>query len=299
MPDDAQHWPGSPDEWGPGVPPMPSTPPVAPTPPKRRNTKVLAAVGAVLVLAAGIGIGVSLNGGSSGGSTLTPEAASAPTQEASESPTNLCTSVVMDALQQTARALDNGQTGLNLTPLLYQYGTASSIYRIAVEAQGQMVANSIQQGAPDIQAQKMQPWVQAQCAQSSTPAATEPTTGSGTTPAIAAEPTPSSTSDFPFVEPPSISDMQQLGVQWTRYPSQSECEAVSVKPATVRQFAEQDDAAFASGHKSDGPAGMTLFAYMRKYTKELDAQGYPKPEDAVVAHLSDLCNTLLNSDPGQ
>ncbi|MFE9867292.1 hypothetical protein ACFYPZ_32005 [Streptomyces sp. NPDC005506] len=74
----------------------------------------------------------------------------------------------MDALQQTTDALNAGQSGLDLKPLLFQYGSESDIYRIAVQAQGQLLSNSNQHGHPSEQSEKSRPYVTEQCAQNST-----------------------------------------------------------------------------------------------------------------------------------
>jgi hypothetical protein len=235
-----------------------------------------------MLLAAGIGIGTLLNKqpASNDGSSAT--AASAPNtpvaQSSTESPVGRCARVVMDALQQTADALKSGQSGLDLEPLLFQYGTASDIYRIAVEAQSQLLSNSIQYGDPNGQALKLRPYVDAQCSQSSMPSAVAPPATDAT-----AAPTanPTSTNDFPFVEPPTVTETTQLGASdWTRYPSQRACEAAAVQPSVLRKATDEQDQTFAGEQKGKDAAAVTVLAYARKYVQELQAQGYPQPENA-------------------
>ncbi|TJZ93690.1 hypothetical protein [Actinacidiphila oryziradicis] len=290
----------TPDFSGPAIPPMPDAPPLVPSPKKRPGRSVLVGVTAVMLLAAGIGLGMSMNQqpASNDGSTATAASASdTPVAQAStESPADRCSRVVMDALQQTADALNAGQSGLKLTPLLFQYGTNSDIYRIAVMAQSQMISASIENGDPNGQVLKLRPYVDAQCAQSATPAAVAPPTANGTAPTA----DPISTDDFPFVEGPTVTETIKLGASdWARYPSQSACEAAAVQPSALRKAADEQDESFAGEQKGKDAAEVTVLAYARKYVQELQAQGYPQPENAVASHWSNLCYTLANSDPGQ
>ncbi|MEV0982584.1 hypothetical protein [Streptomyces sp. NPDC049915] len=199
----------------------------------------------------------------------------------------------MDALKQTVDALNAGQSGLDLKPLLFQYGSQSDIYRIAVQAQGMLLSNSIQQGHPNEQMEKLRSYVNKQCGQGSASATVPPGNDLGTS-------APTSTADFPWVEPPTVTETRHLGAtDYARYPSSSDCEAGAASVSTLKSAADESDTAFASDQKGNSDAEITMMAYARKYVKALRQMGYPRPEDAVNSHWADLCSTLSNSDPGQ
>ncbi|MER5347772.1 hypothetical protein ABT030_47480 [Streptomyces mirabilis] len=199
----------------------------------------------------------------------------------------------MDALQQTVDALNAGQSGLDLKPLLFQYGGQSDIYRVALDAQGMLLSNSIQQGHPNEQMEKLRPYVNEQCAGDSAPAAAPPTDGAHTS-------APASVKDFPWVEPPTVTETIRLGAtDWARYPSQSDCEASAASASTLKTAADESDGAFAADQKGHSDAEITIMTYARKYVRALRGMDYPQPEEAVTAHWLDLCSTLSNSDPGQ
>lgn len=154
---------------------------------------MLLSAGALIVLGAGIGIGTLASRQSTDGNDAAASTSGLPSQGSQpspQSPAETCSLVIMDALQQTVDAVDAGQSGLDLQPLLFQYGSESDIYRIAVQAQGQLLSNSIQQGHPSEQREKLRPYVTEQCAQNSTGASAPPSSAEG----------------FPWVEPPTVTD---------------------------------------------------------------------------------------------
>jgi hypothetical protein len=246
------------------------------------------------VLGAGIWIGTLVNQQPGNGAESTA-GASGPEKTATPplSPAETCSAVVMDALQQTVDALDAGQSGLDLQPLLFQYGTESGIYRIALDAQGMLISNSIQQGQPSAQMEKLRPHVNEQCAQ-------EPSMDAvpGANDDDGAE--SASGEDLPWVEPPTVTETVRLGAtDYARYQSQNTCEASAASTSTLKEAADESDDDFAAGQNGNSDEQITMMAYARQYVRELRGMDYPQPEEAVISHWPDLCFTLMNSDPGQ